>query len=69
MSETQPRASDSHSITLCIKQLKLKDSTATEEIWHRFYVRLLPLARNRLRGTPEVVRFVALLTVTHPGRT
>lgn len=40
----------SHSITRMIEQLKSDDSQAAQAIWQRFFTRLLPLARSRLRA-------------------
>lgn len=39
-----------HSISRLIERLKSEDAQAASEIWERFFRRLLPLARSRLRG-------------------
>ena len=43
----------SHSVTRMIHQLKADDSRAAADIWQRFFTRLLPLARLRLRGLSD----------------
>ncbi len=43
----------SHSVTWMIERLKADDSQAAGEIWQRFFARLLPLARARLRGLSD----------------
>ena len=40
-----------HSVTHLIDQLKSKDADAAEELWNRYFKRLLPLARSKLRGS------------------
>jgi DNA-directed RNA polymerase specialized sigma24 family protein len=44
--------SASHSVTLLIQQLKDEDADAAGEIWRRYFQRLLPLARSRLKRLP-----------------
>lgn len=39
-----------HSVTLLIDQLKTRDSAAAAELWQRYFQRLLPLARAKLRS-------------------
>src|SRR5262245_30004240 len=39
-----------HSVTLLIERLKAEDPRAAEQIWRRYFERLLPMARSRLRG-------------------
>lgn len=49
-----PDASDSdHSVTLLIEKLKAEDPEAAHQIWRRYFDRLLPLARARLRGRSD----------------
>lgn len=43
----------SHSITQMIQQLKADDLQAAQAIWQRFFTRLLPLARSRLRALSD----------------
>lgn len=45
--------SENRSITRLIHLLKANDSQAAAEIWQRFFQRLLPLARARLRGVSD----------------
>lgn len=42
-----------HSVTLLIERLKAEDPQAAEQIWRRYFERLLPLARARLRRRPD----------------
>lgn len=46
-------ANDSHSVTWLIERLQVEDPQAAEQIWRRYFDRLLPLARSRLRGLPH----------------
>ncbi len=46
---------ESHSITRLISQLKKDDLEAAEGIWQRYFQRLLPLARAKLRSMPSRV--------------
>jgi DNA-directed RNA polymerase specialized sigma24 family protein len=41
------------SVTDWIGQLKAGDSVAAERLWGRYFQRLVGLARNQLRGTPQ----------------
>ena len=47
------RLDDTHSVTRFIGQLKHQDPQAAGEIWQRYFQRLLPLARARLRALPD----------------
>lgn len=44
---------ESNSVSIFISQLKERDPSATQAIWNRFFQRLLPLARSRLRGVSD----------------
>jgi RNA polymerase sigma factor (sigma-70 family) len=48
-------SSESHSVTLLLTQLKAGDRTAAEEIWKRFFGRVVSLARHRLGTGPRQV--------------
>ncbi len=50
MSADEPEFESSHSVTRFIEQMKKEDPQAAGEIWQRFFNRLLPLARARLKG-------------------
>src|SRR5947207_15944655 len=41
------------SVTLWIKQLKAGDRQAVQQLWERYFHRLVGLARKRLRDTPR----------------
>jgi len=43
----------SHSVTRFIQRVKLEDPDAAGQIWQRYFQRLLPLARARLRSMPH----------------
>ena len=53
MPTDESRLDDTHSVTRCIDQLKEQDPQAAGEIWQRYFQRLLPLARVRLRALPD----------------
>ncbi len=53
MTSEEPTVERSHSVTLMIQQLKDDPSEAAGAIWQRFFTRLLPLARARLRGLAD----------------
>ncbi|MGD9856280.1 MAG: ECF-type sigma factor [Planctomycetaceae bacterium] len=55
MSSDTPAPLPTHSVTRMIERLKADDSGAAREIWERFFERLLPLARARLRSLPDRV--------------
>jgi DNA-directed RNA polymerase specialized sigma24 family protein len=40
-------------ITRWLRQLKEGDRSATQELWQRYFARLVALARQRLRGAPR----------------
>lgn len=42
-----------HSVTRMIQRLKDADLQAAEDIWRRFFRRLLPLAKARLKASPD----------------
>lgn len=42
-----------HSITRLIERLKQADPRAADEVWQRYFVQLLPLARAGLRGRAD----------------
>src|SRR5215471_14768727 len=44
---------DSHSVTRLIQRLRDDDPQAAEQIWRRYFERLLPLARSKIRGLPH----------------
>ena len=48
-----PSPESSHSVTRFLARLKEEDSAVAREIWQRFFERLLPLARAKLRGLPD----------------
>ena len=50
MDSAELPADHAHSITRCIEQLRNEDPQAAAVIWQRFFQRLLPLARSRLKG-------------------
>lgn len=41
---------EGHSVTNLLIKLKQKDSRAADEIWNKYFTRLIPLARNKLAG-------------------
>jgi RNA polymerase sigma factor (sigma-70 family) len=43
----------SASVTTWIGKLKSGDSVAAQQLWQRYYARLVRLARNKLSGTPR----------------
>src|SRR6186713_1037982 len=52
------QSDDTHSVTRFIERVKEEDPQAAEEIWQRYFARLLPLARAKLtalshRGVDE----------------
>jgi RNA polymerase sigma factor (sigma-70 family) len=51
MSCDEPAAD--HSVTQLIEQVKAADSQAAHQIWRRYFERLLPLARAKLRRRPD----------------
>ena len=53
MPTDESRLDDTHSITRFIGQLKAQDPQAAGEIWQRYFQRLLPLARARLRALTD----------------
>ena len=42
-----------HSVTRWIEQLKQDDRGAAEEVWRRYFQRLLPIARAKLKAMPH----------------
>ncbi len=46
--------SQSHSVSRWIDGLKGGDAQAAQQLWEHYYVRLTELARQRLRGVPNV---------------
>ncbi len=42
-----------HSVTQLIEQVKVADPQAAQQLWRRYFERLLPLARARLRRRPD----------------
>lgn len=46
-------SADSHSITLLLEQLRQEDPHAAGQIWQRFFSKLIPLARAKLRALPH----------------
>lgn len=46
-------ASPGGSVTVCLDRLKAGDPTAAKPLWDGYFVRLVRLARDRLRGTPR----------------
>jgi DNA-directed RNA polymerase specialized sigma24 family protein len=44
---------DDHSVTQLIERLKAADPQAADQIWRRYFDRLLPLARAKLRKRPD----------------
>ena len=46
-------SNESHSVTNFIQQLKHNDLQAAEEIWQRYFQRLIPLARAKLKALPH----------------
>jgi DNA-directed RNA polymerase specialized sigma24 family protein len=46
-------SSADHSVTRLIERLKVADPQAAQTIWRRYFERLLPLARARLRRRPD----------------
>src|SRR5687768_15506548 len=53
MSADERLADSSHSVTQLIGRLKEDHSQAAGEIWRRYFERLLPLARARVRAMPQ----------------
>lgn len=49
----EPPASDDHSVTCLIERLKVADPEAAQQVWTRYFERLLPLARARLKQRPD----------------
>lgn len=45
--------SDEDSVTIWIRQLKVGDAEAAEQLWNRYFARLVRLAQKRLVGTPR----------------
>lgn len=45
--------SDDGMVSLWIQQLKEGDAEAAEQLWHRYYNRLVGLARKKLQDTPR----------------
>lgn len=50
MSFPSPGDDHTHSVTRLIQQLRQDDPEAAGRIWHRYFERLLPLARAKLKG-------------------
>ncbi len=53
MSDGNSSPSDGHSVTRMIQDLKAENSEAAGAIWNRFFSKLLPMARARLRGLAD----------------
>jgi DNA-directed RNA polymerase specialized sigma24 family protein len=49
----ESNSSESHSVTWLIERLREDDPQAAEQIWRRYFERLLPLARSKIRGLPQ----------------
>ena len=41
------------SVTCWLQQLQAGDQTAAQELWNRYFARLVGLARSKLRGAPR----------------
>lgn len=50
MSDDRSGFAETHSVTRIIERLKVDDPNAASELWRKFFERLLPRARARLRG-------------------
>ncbi len=48
-----PPADPSDSVTLWISHLKAGDAAAADQLWHRYFQRLVGLARTRLGNSPK----------------
>lgn len=55
MGTHEAEETSAHSVTQLIDRLKQHDSQAAEAIWRRYFERLLPLARARIKAMPKVV--------------
>jgi RNA polymerase sigma factor (sigma-70 family) len=44
---------DSHSVTRLIERLRSEDAQAADQIWRRYFERLLPLARSKIGRLPH----------------
>jgi RNA polymerase sigma factor (sigma-70 family) len=53
MNADEPLSSQTNSVTRLIQQLKGEDEQAAAQIWHRYFQRLLPLARAKLKALPH----------------
>jgi DNA-directed RNA polymerase specialized sigma24 family protein len=48
-----PSMSSNGSVTRCLGRLQAGDSTAAQQLWQRYFARLVELARHKLRGSPR----------------
>jgi RNA polymerase sigma factor (sigma-70 family) len=55
MGSGEQPAESTHSVTELIGRLKEQHSQAAEEIWRRYFERLVPLARARIKAMPQRV--------------
>ncbi len=53
MTFDEPQSTGPQSVSIMISRLKHEDPNAAGEIWQRFFTRLLPLARARLKALPD----------------
>jgi RNA polymerase sigma factor (sigma-70 family) len=53
MNADEPLSSQTNSVTRLIQQLKGEDEQAAGQIWQRYFQRLLPLARAKLKALPH----------------